>query len=99
MDDSWPQSSADLSKSFKSAHDAEKKIAPPLPQELVSKQQLEAMEKQRIKPTLEMHLKPPGAGASQAEQNELNARIQRAKERLKAREGQAQKDFERSNGG
>ncbi|SRR5579862_2378460 len=97
MDDPWPPDAPKLNKDFKKAHDG--KTTEPNAggdKEIVTKKQIEELEKQRPKPAPPLALTPAGVRPCRTAQERHAARVESMKQRLREREGKARDDFDRS---
>jgi hypothetical protein len=97
MADQWPPPAPGVNKAFKKAHNATNdNPAPPPALPIVTKKEIEALEKQReeLKPVLK--LTPKGLKKDRTAQEELDKRIAKMKQRLEKPKGKARDDFERS---
>jgi len=97
MADQWPPPAPGVNKAFKKAHNATNdntapKDAPPI----VTKKEIDALEKQREELKLVLKHTPKGVKSDRTAQEELDKRLARMKERLQKPKGKARDDFERS---
>jgi|GEM_PF-2933873 len=101
MDDQWPKQKPEIKNTFKKAHDGKSDEATKSSEsEIVTKKQIENLEKEQKKPTRGMHLVPRGMGSSTSnsldKEKERAARIEKMKQRLKQNEGKARNDFNKT---
>lgn len=99
MNDNWPPTSPPIRREFGKEHAAEPKVAPQEQKlDMVSRVQIEELEKQRKKSTPQPTLTPPGIKPSNQADARLLERIERMKERLRQPKGLARDNLNRQNG-
>ena len=94
MDDPWPPDAPKLNKDFKKAHDGKTSEPNSGDKEIVTKKQVEELEKQLRKSAPPLALTPPGVRPCRTAEEGHQARIKQMKERLG--KGKARDDFGRS---
>jgi hypothetical protein len=97
MDKQWPPPAPHIKKAFEKAHDAkpENALQPNAPA-IVTKKQVEDLEKQPVPTSRHMHLLPPGVRPPRTVDPARLARLENMKQRLKQNKGKARDDFGRS---
>jgi septal ring factor EnvC (AmiA/AmiB activator) len=97
MNEQWPPPAPGVNKAFKKAHDATNdNSAPKKALPIVTKKEIQELEKQLNKSKLQWNLTPLGMKRSSTADRELERRIARMKERLQKPKDKARDDFERS---
>jgi hypothetical protein len=96
MSDQWPPDAPKLKNEFNKAVVNESEIAAQTPQHpIVTKAEIEALEKQRKQAAPEVHLTPTGTRTTQNQQSALEERIKKLQQRIGRKAGKAREDFQR----
>ncbi len=96
MNDQWPPEAPEVNKAFKKTHDNTKDEVPPTVLPMITKQQIEEMERQRKKPAAQLNLTPPGIKTNAAADQAWEKQIEKMKERMRNRKEMMRDDFKRS---
>lgn len=99
MSDQWPPPATDVGEAFRKAHDHVK--AEPVQTDksgIVTKKDIDDLEKQRKLPTAQQNLTPRGVRTSIRPDHEKAARLEKMRQRLREGSAKAREDFDRSAG-
>ena len=96
MPDDWPPSAPKVNKDFKKAHAAASDKAQSNAHPIVTKKEIEDLEKQRKKAAAKLEFTPPGMPSRAALTQEDEKRIAKMKLRIQQAKERTRDDFERS---
>jgi len=86
MSDEWAPNAPEINKQFKKASEGKEKTALPTNSDgIVTKKEIEALEKQIKAAAPEMHLTPPGARPTHTAQEQRMARLEKMRQKMKSK--------------